>query len=41
MKKQSHDLIPALVQEPVKVSPLGLAGEKEEIFFQKELSEGS
>ena len=33
-------LPPVLVPEPVKVTPLGLAGGEEEGLFQKELSEG-
>lgn len=41
MKKHSHVLLPVLAPEPEKVNPLGLAGGKEEILFQKELSEGS
>lgn len=41
MKKHSHVLLPVLAPEPEKVNPLGLAGGKEEVLFQKELSEGS
>ena len=41
VKKYSQVLLPALVPEPVKVNPLGLAGGEEESLFQKELSEGS